>query len=160
MLVFTTTSTDHALEGFRVRALHYLVKPYSDEELNSLINEIVKRIPAPDKYLDIHIVGGIKRLRFNEILYAEHFKHQIHIHTSDGNTTVTRMTFGDFCTELKCDERFFRCSRGVIINLENADDFDGTAFILKNGESIYVSRDIAKTARIVFGDFLFKRGHK
>ena len=27
-LIFTTTSTDHALEGFRVRALHYLVKPY------------------------------------------------------------------------------------------------------------------------------------
>ncbi len=27
LLVFTTTSTDHALEGFQVRALHYLVKP-------------------------------------------------------------------------------------------------------------------------------------
>ena len=26
LLVFTTTSTDHALEGFQVRALHYLVK--------------------------------------------------------------------------------------------------------------------------------------
>mgnify|MGYP000199309244 CR=1 FL=1 len=25
LLVFTTTSTDHALEGFQVRALHYLV---------------------------------------------------------------------------------------------------------------------------------------
>ena len=29
LLVFTTTSTDHALEGFQVRALHYLVKPLS-----------------------------------------------------------------------------------------------------------------------------------
>lgn len=28
LLVFTTTSTDHALEGFQVRALHYLVKPF------------------------------------------------------------------------------------------------------------------------------------
>ena len=27
LLVFITTSTDHALEGFQVRALHYLVKP-------------------------------------------------------------------------------------------------------------------------------------
>lgn len=33
MLVFTTTSTDHALEGFQVRAMHYLVKPFSAEEL-------------------------------------------------------------------------------------------------------------------------------
>lgn len=30
LLVFTTTSTDHALEGFQVRALHYLVKPFSE----------------------------------------------------------------------------------------------------------------------------------
>ena len=28
LLIFTTTSTDHALEGFQVRALHYLVKPF------------------------------------------------------------------------------------------------------------------------------------
>ena len=30
LLIFTTTSTDHAVEGFKVRALHYLVKPYSE----------------------------------------------------------------------------------------------------------------------------------
>ena len=30
LLVFTTTSTDHALEGFQVRALHYLVKPFTE----------------------------------------------------------------------------------------------------------------------------------
>ena len=29
-LIFTTTSTDHALEGFQVRAFHYLVKPFSE----------------------------------------------------------------------------------------------------------------------------------
>ena len=33
LLIFTTTSTDHALEGFQVRALHYLVKPYSRPEI-------------------------------------------------------------------------------------------------------------------------------
>ncbi len=34
LLIFTTTSTDHALEGFRVRAMHYLVKPYEEKELS------------------------------------------------------------------------------------------------------------------------------
>lgn len=160
LLVFTTASTDHALEGFRVRALHYLVKPYSDEEFENLLNEIINRLPASDKYLDIRIVGGTIRLRFNEILYAEHFKHQIHIHTTDGNTTVTRQTFGDFTADLKGDERFFLCNRGVIINLEYADDFDGTTFTLKNGDAISVSRDTAKSARLAFCDFLFKRGQK
>lgn len=160
ILIFTTTSTDHALDGFRVRALHYLVKPYSDDELDNLFCEIIERLPTPEKHLDVRIVGGTARLRFCEIMYAQHFRHQIHIHTSDGNTTVTRQTFRDFTAELEGDERFFLCNRGVIINLEYADDFNGTDFKLKNGDAISVSRDTAKSARLAFCDFLFKRGAK
>lgn len=160
IIVLTTISTDYALDGFRVRAFQYLVKPYSDEELDNLFDEIIEKFPTPDKYLDVHIIGGTARIRFCEIIYAEHFKHQIHIHLSNGNTTITRKTFKDFTVELGGDERFFLCNRGVIINLEYAEDFNGTAFILKDGVTIPVSRDITKSARVAFGDFLFKRGNK
>ncbi len=156
LLVFITTSMDHALDGFRVRAFHYLVKPYTDEDLAALCGEIVKRLPAPDKYIDINTVGGIVRLRFQEILYAEHYQHQIHIYRADGSKAVTRRTFREFSAALT-DGRFFLCSRGVIVNLEYAQDFDGTDFILKNGKRVPVSRDLAKTARLAFGDFLFGR---
>lgn len=160
LLIFTTCSTDYALDGFRVRALHYLVKPYSDNELDTIFNEIMERLPAPDKYIDVHIVGGVVRLRLSEILYAEHYQHRIHIHTSDGQTTITRQTFSDFTAKLDGDERFFLCSRGVIINFEHTEDFDGAAFTLINGQKVSVSRDKIKSARIAFGDFLFKRGRK
>ncbi len=157
ILIFTTASTDHALEGFKVRAFQYLVKPYSDEDLSTVFYEIAEKLPESEKYIDIHIVGGNVRLRLSEIVYAEHYQHRIHIHTSNGKTTVTRKTFSDFMSELDCDERFFVCSRGVIINLEHAKDFDGTAFTLNSGDKIAVSRSIRKSARIAFGDFVFKR---
>ena len=51
LLVFTTTSTDHALEGFQVRALHYLVKPFSEEELSALLAEMLARLPRPEPVL-------------------------------------------------------------------------------------------------------------
>lgn len=156
LLVFTTTSSDHALEGFQVRAMHYLVKPYSDEDLAALLDEIARRLPVPDKYIEANAVGGKVRVRFSEILYAEHYQHQIHIYTADGRETVIRRTFRDFVPSLS-DERFFLCSRGVIVNLEYAADFDGTSFILNNGKKISVSRDLIKAARLAFGDFLFKR---
>lgn len=157
ILIFTTTSTDHALEGFRVRAMNYLVKPYSDKDFNSMFSEITKRLPAPDRYLDIQIVGGIERVRFCEIIYAEHFQHQIYIHTINGKTIITRQTLAEFRTRLKDDERFFLCSRGVIVNLECVADFDGKDFTLTNDEKISISRGNAKTAQVVFCDFLFKR---
>ena len=41
LLIFTTTSVDHALDGFKVRAMQYLVKPYEEAELTKLIDEIL-----------------------------------------------------------------------------------------------------------------------
>lgn len=158
LLVFTTSSRDHALDGFRVRALHYLVKPYTDEELTEVFDEAIERLPKPDQYIEVTpVTGRTVWLRLGEILYAEHFRHQIHIHLADGQTAVTRQTFREFAQRLP-KERFFQCSRGVIVNLEYVKDFNGTNFILKNGETLPVSRDLAKEARIAFGDHLFQRG--
>lgn len=56
ILIFTTASTDHALEGFKVRAFQYLVKPYSDEDLSTVFYEIAEKLPESEKYIDIHIV--------------------------------------------------------------------------------------------------------
>ena len=155
LLVFTTSSTDHALDGFRVRALHYLVKPYTDADLAALFDEIAKRLPSRDRYIEINAGGGIVRLRFQEILYAEHYQHQIHIYRTNGQETVTRQTFREFSLGLT-DKRFFLCSRGVLVNMEHAEDFDGSDFILKNGKRVPVSRGLARDARTAFGDYLFK----
>jgi len=158
LLVFTTTSTDHALEGFRVRAFHYLVKPYSDAELDALFDEIARRLPSEDRYVAVNTLSGGMRLRFGEILYAAHYQHQVHIYRADGQEIVTRTTFRDFCACFADDTRFFLCSRGVLVNLEHAADFDGLDFILRNGMRVPVSRDLSKAARAAFGDFLFEQG--
>lgn len=159
MLVFTTASTDHALDGFRVRAMQYLVKPYADQDLADLFDEILARLPAPDQYIALRVSGDTVRLRLSDIMYAEHFRHQIHILTPDETTVIARLTFGEFVNNLP-DERFFACSRGTLINLEYAQDFDGSAFWLTNGKEVPVSRNLVKSARSAFGDFLFKRGKK
>lgn len=67
---------------------------------------------------------------------AEHYQHQIYVYSTDG--------------------RFFLCSRGVLVNMEHAEDFDGTDFILRGGKKVKVSRDLAKAAHTAFGDYLFK----
>ena len=155
LLVFTTTSPDHALEGFRVRALHYLVKPYQEADLAALFDEIIKRFSITDRYIEINATGGTHRLRFQDILYAEHYQHQIYVYNTDGGKYVTRQTFREFTTALT-DERFFLCSRGVLVNMEHAEDFDGTDFILKGGKRVSVSRSLAKAAHTAFCDYLFK----
>ena len=158
LLIFTTTSTDHALDGFRVRAMHYLVKPYTEKDVSALMDEVLARLPRPDRYLLIKVSGSDVRLPLGDILYAEHFSHMIHVHAASGRTYITRQSFGDFTAQLQSENRFFICSRGVVVNLEHALDFDGTAFRLDDGSTAAVSRDLIKKARQALMDFLFERG--
>lgn len=159
LLIFSTTSTDHALDGFRVRAMQYLVKPYTQRDISTLMEEILARIPQPDRYILVKASGSEVQLELRDIVYAEHFSHMIHIHTILGKTLVTRQSFGDFSAPLKKEARFFQCSRGVVVNLEHVLDFNGAAFAMDNGSSVQVSRELCKNARQAFMDFLFQRGH-
>ena len=158
ILVFTTTSTDHALEGFQVRALHYLVKPFSENELSGLLDEMLKRLPQQEKFLDIKVSGSDIRLCCSDIVYAEHFAHIINIHTVAGKTLATRQSFKVFTESLKEDPRFFICGRGVIVNLEQAEDFEADAFCMRDGSRVYVCQNLLKSARQVFMEFLLQRG--
>ena len=158
LLIFTTTSTDHALEGFQVRAMHYLVKPFTEEDVYQLADEILARIPQPDKYMDIKIAGGDVRLSYRNIVYAEHFSHMIHIHTTARKTLITRMPFKDFAAPLREDARFFICGRGAIANLEHAADFEDAAFLMDEGSRVLISREQTRAARQAFMEFLLQRG--
>ena len=160
LLVFTTTSTDHALEGFQVRALHYLVKPFSEEELSGLLTEMLAKLPRPEPVLTVKVRGSDVRLRYRDIVSAEHFAHMINIHTTAGKTLATRQSFKAFTEPLKKDPRFFVCGRGVIVNLEHAADFQDAAFCMTDGSRVYVNQELLKSARQAFMEFLLQRGSK
>ena len=159
LLIFTTTSTDHALEGFQVRAMHYLVKPYGDEEITRLMVEIRMRLPKADRILTLKVNGAQVKLCCRDIVFAEHFSHNTHIHTANRQELVTRLAFGEFMEQIQPDARFFQCSRGIAVNFRHALDFDGKTFQMDDGSSIGVSRDLSKSARQAFMDYLFQRGN-
>ena len=158
LIVFTTTSTDHALEGFQVRALHYLVKPFSESDLSGLLDEMLAKLPRPEPVLTVKVSGSDVRLRYRDIVSAEHFAHVIHIRTTAGKTLATRQSFKVFTEPLKKDSRFFVCGRGVIVNLEHAADFQDAAFCMTDGSRVYVSQELLKAARQAFMEFLLQRG--
>ena len=158
LLIFTTTSTDHALEGFQVRALHYLVKPFSEEEFSDLLTEMLAKLPRPEPVLTVKVSGSGVRLRYRDIVSAEHFAHMINIRTTAGKALATRQSFKAFTEPLKKDPRFFVCGRGVIVNLEHAADFQDAAFCMTDGSRVYVNQELLKPARQAFMEFLLQGG--
>lgn len=158
LLVFSTSSRDHALEGYRVQAVQYLVKPCQTSDLERLFGQLDRLLPAREKYVELRAGRQTVRLRLRDILWAEHFQHQVRLHTAGGGMLSTRLTFGEFAALLSSDSRFFVCGRGLLVNLDHAADFDGRDFRLSDSTRLPVSRDLTGRAKIAFCDRLFHQG--
>ncbi len=156
-LVFSTSSRDHALDGYRVRAVQYLLKPYDSAALEGAFDQLARLLPAPERYVALRSGRQDVRVRLRDILWAEHFQHQVFVHTAGGGEVSARLTFREFAGMLTDDPRFFVCGRGVLVNLDHAADFDGGTFVLEDGTCVPVSRDLGSAARSAFGDRLFYR---
>lgn len=156
LIVFVTTSTDHALEGFQVRAFHYLVKPFAKTDMTQLIEELLDHAGQTDPCLQLKAGGSQIRVRYSDIVFAEHFAHLIYVHTTIQKTLTTRQSFRTFIEPLKKDPRFFVCGRGTIVNLSHVLDIEEAAFCMDDGNHVFISKDLLKRAKQAFMEYLLE----
>ena len=68
--------------AFRCARCTILSSPLPRRISTALTDELLARIPQPDKFMTIKVNGSDIRLAYRNIVYAEHFSHMIHIHTT------------------------------------------------------------------------------
>ena len=137
-IIFVTSYREYAVEAFDANAVHYLVKPVTEERLFSALDRAVNQTEQMDNQALTLIKSGKTQVIFiRDILYCEVFNHQVRIHTVHG----TYDYFGTLdMLETKLDERFFRCHRGFVVNMSCVDGQQKGVAILTNGERIFISR--------------------
>ena len=80
-IIFTTAYENYALEGFRLNAVDYLLKPFNYEEFFNAAQKARKLIEVTDEPLPTLEIGNqflflkseykIRRINYNDILYIE-----------------------------------------------------------------------------------------
>ena len=152
-IVFVTGYTDYILEGYDVSALHYLVKPLSEEKLFQVLDRARKEIAADDRVLYLRERDGIIRIPLREILYAEVFHNDVTIHAREVHKR--RMTLGELEKELSPGTGFFRIGRSYLLNLayvvrtarSEVTLTDGTRLPLPRGQYELLNRAIIERGR-------------
>ena len=80
LVVFTTAYAEHAVEGFRVNAVDYLVKPFGFEEFKEAVDRVryileVKArpggVPSQEKVIFFQVGHQKRRVVTSDILYVE-----------------------------------------------------------------------------------------
>ena len=135
-IIFITGYSDYIAEGYEVAALHYLMKPVRQEKLFSVLERASKIVSKNEKILNLKISGDMVRVPVYQIRYAEVFGNYVTIHTSDKLTV--KMTLSELEQEL--DERFYRISRSVIVNLTLISRVTRSEIRLSDGTSIPLPR--------------------
>ena len=137
-IIFVTSYREYAVEAFDANAVHYLVKPVTEERLFLALDRAVNQTEQMDNQsLTLMKSGKTQVIFIRDILYCEVFNHQVRIHTVHG--TYDYLGTLDML-ETKLDERFFRCHRSFVVNMSCVAGQEKGVAILTNGEKIFISR--------------------
>ncbi|MEA5038624.1 MAG: LytTR family DNA-binding domain-containing protein [Clostridiaceae bacterium] len=158
VVVYITAYEKYALEAFRIRAFHYLLKPLTREKFNQMLEEAINLFRKEDsakteKTLAVQLKGEILNLKYSEIDYFEKIGHRIKIHTQSGE-----FFFYDNLNSLlmRLDKNsFFQCHQGYIVNIGKIRAFRDKMLFLDGGLQIPVSRSFADIVKEVLTRRLF-----
>ena len=136
-IIFITTHTEFYGEGYEVDALHYLIKPVSQNKLFEVLDKAVFKLASAEPPLLISTGGETVRLEKKDVLYAEAFLHYISVYTQESEYRL-KESMGDF--ENRLGSGFFRCHRSYIVSLSQITKITRSSVTLSNGKELPLSR--------------------
>ena len=145
-VVFTTAFDQYAIEGYKVNALDYLLKPFDYNEFlnaaqkarnhfqtNSLQNNENQQNNKNSDFIFVKSEYRQIKINFSEILYIEGLKDYVKIYTSSHPRPIlTLMSLKKLEEELP-SEQFMRVHRSYIISLEKIEAIERNHVVIKDG---------------------------
>ena len=126
-VIFITAFEQYAVEGFRVEALDYLLKPVSYADFLSAAQKAQRQfelergavkanVSVEERSIFVKTDYKIVQIHLDSVLYLEGVKDYVRIHTDDG-PVMTLMSMKAVEDALP-DTRFIRVHRSFIVNLD------------------------------------------
>jgi two-component system, LytTR family, response regulator LytT len=138
-IIFTTAYAQYALEGFKLNATDYLLKPYSYEEflkaaqkaykIAELENNAATIVEANNQFLFLKSEYKIRRINFNDILYIEGLKDYIKVYTRTDPKPIMSLNSLKALEQKLPEEKFMRVHRSFIVNLEQIDTIERSRIV-------------------------------
>lgn len=136
-IIFLTSYFEFAGEGYDVDALHYLLKPVSEEKLMEVLDKADEKLAQQPPYVVIVCEGSTIKLYEEQILYVESFLHYISIHTTEGEYKI-KENISSF--EKKLSKAFFQTHRSYLVSLKYITRISRTSVTLEGGIDLPLAR--------------------
>ncbi len=150
ILVFLTTSKEFMPEAFSFHAFDYISKPVTSERVEKVLDDALRVLPQPQKYIELACERKIERVFLKDIVFVISDAHYLEVFLTDGNTLRCRMTMTNFTLLVADEPRFVLANRGVLLNAEHLLSFDNGCCVMDNGKRLPIRvRDAGRVEQAV-----------
>lgn len=146
LVVFTTAYSEYAVESYRVRAVDYLLKPYTFEEFQRAAEYVQQQwlakqkapvAPADSDNVFLKVDYRYIRVSLKDIAFIEGMNEYLKIHLVSGDPYLVHTSFKQINNHLP--ENFLQVHRSYVVNVNHICEVERSVILLKGGKRISVS---------------------
>ena len=138
-IIFTTAFQQYAIEGYKVNALDYLMKPIAYEDFLKAANKALEwfsvtqkqQTYADDRFMYVKSDYKLVRVALYDILYIEGLKDYVRIYLEDGQRIMSLMNMKKLEDYLPHPE-FLRTHRSFIVHMTKAQSVERFRIVFGN----------------------------
>ena len=139
-IVFTTAFDRYAIEGYKVNALDYLMKPISYDDFLAITNKAIayfsekrkKRLIIDDEYIFVKSDYKLLQIRIRDILYVEGFKDYVKFYLVNEPTPIVSLINMKKIDEFLPHPQFLRIHRSYIVQMSKVKLVDRGRVVFGN----------------------------
>jgi len=142
-VIFTTAFNNYALEGYKVDALDYLLKPFDYEEFLVAANKArayaeALNIPqeevagAEQEYIFLKVEYQLVRVAIRDILYIEGLKDYVKVYLQSTEKPILTLSSLKNLEQKLPSKRFMRVHRSYIVAIDKIDAISKNNFHIGN----------------------------
>lgn len=136
-IILIAPTIQYVFDGYDIGAFHYLLKPLDADKLNELLLKDYHQNYLSNKVM---IPAGIEYLQLTpkDIVYLEVINKTIHIRYWDDDDYF-QGTLNNL-KDIFCSYHFLQTHRSYLVNSDYIQKISRTSILLKNGDSVPVSK--------------------
>lgn len=152
-IIFTTNLPQFAVDGYKVQALDFVIKPVTFPNLSFAMEKVVeKKRNIVNGSFFLRIGGFARRIHNEEVLYIEMVNHYIVLHETDMEPVRIRGSL-KMIDDLLNPEIFVKINSGIIINISKVSSFENGLVLMEDGSNLPLSRSHKKDFAVRLAEF-------
>ena len=161
MVIFTTAYAEYAIEGFKLSAIDYLLKPFGLQDITRASEKALSLYEllqlqeqqsgegasednsteqTEEGVLSVHADRKTHLVKLSNIIYLESAGEYVRLHLADGTKLVTLFRLKNMETELQSSQ-FMRVHRSYIINLTHISGYTKGKVFLSNDDYVPIGEN-------------------